>query len=90
MIGFYTRLLTFVMLLAMSTAPYISAAESGEQQDTKPLDGALIIPGEDDSDKSEKKCMTVCQKWGENCVINPRTGNRKCRRICKQFGEECF
>jgi len=89
MIGFYKRLLTFFMLLILSTAPYIVAAESGEQQKTEPLDSALIIPG-GDSEKSEKKCMTVCEKWGQNCVINSVTGNRKCRRICKKFGEECF
>ena len=89
MIGFYKRLITFFMLLILSTTPYIVAAESGEQQKTEPLDSALIIPG-DDSEKSEKKCMTVCEKWGEACSINPRTGNRRCRRVCKQLGKECI
>jgi len=52
--------------------------------------GPLVIPEDDDSDNSKKKCMKVCDKWGEDCVINPRTGSRKCRKICKDFGEECF
>jgi len=44
----------------------------------------------DNADKTEKKCMTVCEKWGEDCVINPRTGTRKCRRTCKKLTQECF
>ena len=55
----------------------------------QPESGSLVIPGADE-DKKEKKCLNVCKKWGENCIINPRTGNRDCRRTCKEFGEECF
>ena len=55
----------------------------------QPESGSLVIPGEDE-DKKEQKCLNVCKKWGENCIINPRTGNRDCRRTCKEFGEECF
>lgn len=59
--------------------------------DEAPEPGSLVIPGES-GDKSEdkKQCLTVCKQWGENCIINPRTGARNCRRICKEFGEECF
>ncbi len=64
---------------------------AGASQDEKsePESGSLIIPGEDQS-KENKQCLNVCKKWGENCMINPRTGARDCRRTCKEFGEECF
>ena len=67
-----------------------AGSESSGQEQTKPKDGSLIMPGDDSGATGEKKCMTICEKWGEDCVINPRTGTRKCRRTCKQFGEECF
>ena len=38
----------------------------------QPEPGSLVIPGEE-SDKADKKCLTVCKKWGEDCIINPRT-----------------
>lgn len=64
-------------------------ADGGEDRSVKPLDGELMLP--DDYNKAEdKKCMTVCEQWGEDCIINPRTGSRKCRRVCKSFTEECF
>ena len=66
-------------------------AEKGEdvKRSIKPLDGELVLP--DDYNKAEnKKCMTVCDQWGEDCLLNPRTGSRKCRRVCKSFAEECF
>ena len=63
-----------------------------DTQDTKPEQpepGSLVIPGED-TEKADKKCLTICKKWGEDCIINPRTGARNCRRTCKDFGKECF
>ena len=51
--------------------------------------GPLVLP-EEEEPGVEKKCITICQKWGEACSINPRTGNRKCRRVCKQLGKECI
>ena len=56
---------------------------------SEPESGSLVIPGEE-NDQKDKKCLTICKKWGENCIINPRTGSRDCRRTCKEFGEECF
>jgi hypothetical protein len=64
-------------------------AEAIQDEKSVPEDGSLIIPGEDQS-KEKKKCLNICKKWGENCIINPRTGARDCRRTCKEFGEECF
>ena len=69
------------------SAPVFS--KESEDISVKPLDGELVLP--DDYNKAEdKKCMTVCDQWGEDCIINPRTGSRKCRRVCKSFTEECF
>ena len=64
-------------------------AEDSGDKNTQPLDGQILLP--DDYNKGEeKKCITVCEEWGEDCIINPRTGSKKCRRVCKSFAEECF
>lgn len=77
---------TMTMVLLVSASAY---SEESEGRSVKPLDGELLLP--DDYNKAEdKKCMTVCDQWGEDCIINPRTGTRKCRRVCKSFTEECF
>jgi len=65
------------------------AEQSADSADKEHTSGELVIPGERER-SAEKKCMTVCKEWGEDCVINPRTGSRKCRRACMRFGEECF
>ena len=69
-----------------STLLLLADAEeaTGEQEILKSLDEA------EKDDASKKKCMTVCEKWGEDCVINPRTGARKCRKMCKKLAQECF
>lgn len=69
--------------------PWLHLAENAPETTPEPESGSLVIPGEDE-DQKEKKCLNVCKKWGENCIINPRTGNRDCRRTCKEFGVECF
>ena len=80
-------------------APVLMLAEVDCIDDVtgKPCDGALnipsgtlIVPGEGQAVKSEKKCVRVCDKWGERCNINPRTGQKKCMRMCESFGEDCF
>ena len=65
-------------------------AEKSEDSKSDVKSGDLIIPGAKETSEKEKQCVTVCDTWGENCVINPRTGTRKCRRICKSFGKECI
>jgi hypothetical protein len=79
-------LITVLIVFLLSVPVY---AEDDETRSEKPLDGELVLP--DDYDKAEdKKCVTVCDRWGEDCILNPRTGSRKCRRVCKSFAEECF
>ena len=62
-----------------------------KEDEEKPRSGALVIPQEFEqkAEKKEKKCMTVCSRWGETCVFDVNRG-RKCRRTCKEFAEECF
>lgn len=83
----------------ISQAPVLMLAEVDCIDDVtgKPCDGALdipsgtlVIPGEGQAVKSEKKCVRVCDKWGKRCNINPRTGQKKCMRMCESFGEDCF
>jgi hypothetical protein len=85
---FTNSLLMILIILALSVSASVYSEENDERS-VKPLDGELLLP--DDYDEAEdKKCMTVCDRWGEDCIINPRTGSRKCRRVCKSFTEECF
>lgn len=65
-------------------------AENKEESNSDIQSGDLIIPGASESQGKEKKCVTVCDEWGRDCIINPRTGQRKCRRMCKSFGQECL
>ena len=82
----------------ITTPAVLLLAENGAQgSDTPdPMPGTLLLPDdaqEPDKKDGEKKCMTVCARWGEECqYINRGTGglSKKCRRTCKQFTEECF
>lgn len=77
--------------LSLPQMPALMIAEA-DQEDVDPGQ-AEILESINEADKSEdgkKKCMMVCERWGEDCVINPRTGTRKCRRTCKQLTQECF
>lgn len=63
-----------------------------ESKDALPA-GTYILPEAPGQDNKGEKCMTVCARWGEDCLlINKGAGGmeRKCRRTCKQFAEECF
>ena len=90
-------------LLLVLLAGYVQAGDIGEQlsqnmpqmpvPDDQPS-GRLLLPAEQSaSDSKEKKCMTVCASWGEECsYINRGSGGttRSCRRTCQQYTEECF
>ena len=60
------------------------------ENEQEPGSGDLLIPDANEKEDAEKKCITVCDKWGRDCIINPQTGQRKCRRMCKSFGQECL
>jgi hypothetical protein len=86
-------IMTLVMFSLSLSVPVYSEdynARSVKSLDgEKPLDGELLLP-DDYNGAEDKKCLTVCDRWGEDCILNPRTGSRKCRRVCKSFAEECF
>jgi len=69
----------------------LAQEETGALKLQEPESGTLVVPGSETKpgEQKEKKCMTVCKQWGEDCIIDARQG-RKCRRTCKDFGEECF
>lgn len=81
--------------------PYLLAQNEPQQRDRElllppPASGSLILPGAGNNpgaDTVEKKCMTVCAQWGEECnYINRGSAGttRSCRRTCQQYKEECF
>jgi hypothetical protein len=67
----------------------VFADQAPAPPDNQTSTGPLVIPS-DEEPGVEKKCLTVCEKWGEACSMNPRTGSRRCRRVCKQLGKECI
>ncbi|MGH8245177.1 MAG: hypothetical protein ACREUU_01955 [Gammaproteobacteria bacterium] len=71
----------------------LAADTPASEEETEPLPGSLLLPDEAPKDGGKKQCMTVCARWGEECMlVNKGRGGleRKCRRTCKQFAEECF
>jgi hypothetical protein len=71
----------------------IAQAEDNQRQTQVPS-GSLLLPESGGAgNEEEKKCMTVCGRWGEDCTyINRGAGGttRSCRRTCQQFTQECF
>jgi len=65
-------------------------ADNKQESKSAPESGDLIIPGARETESKERKCVTICDEWGRDCIINPITGQRKCRRMCKSFGQECL
>ena len=83
------KLVFILLIFSVCLSAPVYSEESPNDENVTPLDGEILLP--DDYDKTEeKKCITVCDKWGEDCIVNPRTGSRNCRRVCKSFTEECF
>jgi hypothetical protein len=103
LLNMMARVKIYVLFLVLSAAMASTATAAvvltgdpppgPEQRNSPPA--SLATPGAD-RDKvreKEKKCMTVCARWGEECAyINKGPGGttKKCRRACKQFSQECF
>ncbi len=68
---------------------FLAQSEADDKQNQVPESGTVVIPASAEKDEAEKKCMTVCQRWGQECMYDNNRG-RKCRRTCKEFGQECF
>ena len=75
---FKTKLLVLIIIL-LSFNGFLNSEEVAEKNLT-PLDGELLLPEGYNNTAEEKKCITVCSQWGEDCIlsINPSaTGARK-------------
>ena len=89
-------LLSAGLAALLACAPGLFAAdEQKTEAAAQPQPGELVIPEEMTADPGaeKKQCMTVCARWGEECIlVNKGAGGmeRKCRRTCQQFAEECF
>lgn len=72
----------------------LTQTEQQTPENTTLPTGSLVLPGDPAGEETkEKKCMTVCASWGEECsYINRGAGGttRSCRRTCQQYTEECF
>jgi len=81
--------------ISHDTSGVVMIAEGEDnQRQTQVPSGSLLLPeASGASNEKEKKCMTVCGRWGEDCTyINRGVGGttRSCRRTCQQFTQECF
>lgn len=82
---------SFFLSVAKGGPHLLVENEDVQKDENRHKSGSLILPldsGKKD-EKAGKKCMTVCNRWGKDCIIDPNRG-RQCRRTCKEFGEECF
>ena len=60
---------------------------------TRPETASLQLPATIEENRDGRRCMTVCSRWGEECVmLSPGADavTRKCVRTCKSFSEECL
>lgn len=81
-----------ILPLSVSAVDYQDSSQMtvAESSGTHPDNDALKVIEQNDKDAAKEDCMMVCEKWGEDCIINSRTGQKKCRRVCKQMAQHCF
>lgn len=89
----FIKVLVFICIMLckmqLSVADGIDFAIPIEQADVPVASQSLDESSVDVSDTEEKQCLTICDRWGTQCIINQDAG-RKCRRICESFVQECF
>ena len=90
-----TKQLSFTTLESQTTpAPLILALEYEDSDDQSgPETASLQLPADIEENREDRRCMTVCSGWGEDCVmISPAADvvAQKCVRTCKSFAEECL
>ena len=81
------------LALTIALSVWLMPAVHAEQEqagDARPLAGELVLPEGYNNKAEAKQCLMVCERWGEDCIINSRTGGRNCRKICKSLAEQCF
>jgi len=69
--------------------PLLVAEKESDSSSKSQQSNSQLVPSNEE-DNFEKQCVTVCDEWGKDCIINPKTGTRECRRMCKSFGKECI
>ena len=66
--------------------------ETGDIQPQRET-ASLQVPAASGENRDDRRCMTICSNWGEECVmIRPASDvvTKKCVRTCKSFAKECF
>lgn len=66
-----------------------------ENSDIRPQreTASLRVPAAGADNREDRRCMTVCSNWGEECVMISSSADvmtEKCVRTCKAFAKECF
>lgn len=85
----YSKLILPIILWALSCSLVLADDKEIEKERLRQPESA-IQQLKANQHESNENCVMVCERWGKECVINPRTGNKKCRRTCKELGQECF
>lgn len=90
-----TKQLSFTTLESHTTpAPLILALEYEDSEiQSGPEPASLQLPADIEENRQDRRCMTVCSRWGDECVmISPAADvvSQKCVRTCKSFAEECL
>ena len=65
---FKTKFLMLIIILLSFNGFLIS--EEVPEKNIIPLDGELLLPEGYNNTAEEKKCITVCSQWGEDCILN--------------------
>ena len=66
--------------------------DNGENE-AKPEITNLQLPAPIGENRANRRCMTVCSEWGEECVMENAGSDfvtSKCMRTCTSFAEECL
>jgi len=62
----------FVDSYQFATTPgsiMLAADEQKIKVTPEPESGSLLLPAASEENEKEKKCMTVCSRWGEECMF---------------------
>ena len=93
----YCLSLVILSALFISGGGAVFGEEQGQRQvggvQPRPDAGSLFVPAASEERRANRKCMTVCSRWGEECQsVGAQDGGsfKRCRRACQSFAEECL
>ena len=78
-------MMALLVVISLSISLPVSAEEENQARSIKLLDGELLLPDDYNKAKEDKKCYTVCDRWGEDCILD-----KKCYTVCDRWGEDCI